>query len=107
MKQTVHFHDFQNAFSSIAKHRGQKNSFFEFSYEGLKALYEGLINYEEECETEIELDVISLCQEYTEFENFKDFQDNYDNEIKTLEEIEDHTIIFYIPESEGFIIQNF
>jgi hypothetical protein len=98
MKQTVHFEDFYQAF---------KSSTNKFSYEGLKALYENLIQYEEDCGNEFDLDVIALCCEYSEYKNLKDFQENYNEIYKSIEDIEDATVVFQIPEKEGFIIQNF
>ena len=51
-----------------------------FSYEGLRALYE---YFEEvaECNDSgtFELDVVAICCDYTEFENFKEFQEQYSN----------------------------
>ena len=51
-----------------------------FSYEGLKALYEELEEVAECSDSgTFELDVVAICCDYTEFENFKDFQEQYSN----------------------------
>ena len=41
-----------------------------FTYEGLECLYNYLIDFEQDTNTEIELDVIShLCCDYSEYKN--------------------------------------
>ena len=97
MKQTINFYQFQDSFACRPNN---------FSYEGLKALYEYLIEYEDETGEEIELDPIAFCCEFTEFENLKDFQDQYSDDYETLEDIEEHTTV--IPtDGDAFIIQDF
>ena len=70
MKTTVYQYDFIDAFSRMGR---QDN----FSYEGLEALYDYLIDYEESTGEEIELDVIALCCEYSEWEDIEEFLKNY------------------------------
>ncbi len=77
-----------------------------FSYEGRKALFEHLEQYEEDSDTEIEFDCIALCCEYTEYEDLKELQNNY-TDVKSMEELEDQTIVIKIDDSERFIIQDF
>ncbi len=43
-----------------------------FSRQGRQALYDYLTEYEEDTGTEIELDVISLCCEFTEYESVEE-----------------------------------
>lgn len=38
-----------------------------FSYEGKRALFDHLESIENDCDTKIELDVIALCCEFTEY----------------------------------------
>ena len=59
MKTTVNFSQFCDAFNSM----GREN---QFSYEGKKALFDYLEQYEEDTGEEIELDIIVLCCEYAE-----------------------------------------
>jgi len=73
--QTVNEHQFIDAFKTWDTYKNN------FSYEGLKALYEELEQVAE-CnfpEQTLELDVVAICCDYTEFENFKDFQEQYSN----------------------------
>ena len=96
MKQTMNEFDFKNEFKKIRPDN--------FSYDGLTALYDYLIQYEENCDTELEFDPIAYCCEYTEFDSFKDAKINYD--VKTLKELEDKTTVLKSPNPERFGIQN-
>jgi len=97
MKQTMNEFDFKNEFKKIRPDN--------FSYDGLTALYDYLIQYEEDCGTELEFDPIAYCCEYTEYENFKEVKQNYD--IKSFKELEDKTTVLKIPNTSRFIIQNY
>jgi hypothetical protein len=70
MKTDVSFSMFCDEF----KNSSYKNN---FSYDGLRALYDYLIDYEENTGTEIELDVVALCCDYTEYEDIYDVIDAY------------------------------
>ena len=59
IKQTVTESDFRDAFQAIRPDN--------FSYEGLGALYEYLEELSEDTGEDIELDVIALCCDYTEY----------------------------------------
>ena len=104
MKQTINEYQFKEAFQSSRPNN--------FSYEGLTALYDYLEQYEEDTGQEIELDVIGLCCEFTEYDSLKEFQGEYFDDVegdkyKTIEEIEEETIVIPIEGKEGFIIQVF
>lgn len=59
MKQNVTFSDFYNSFQAIRPDN--------FSYNGLRTLYTWLELYEEDTGEEIELDVIALCCDFSEY----------------------------------------
>ena len=59
MKQTITLHTFRDAFYKM----GRKDS---FSYVGLEVLFDYLEELEQATGEEMELDVISLCGEFTE-----------------------------------------
>jgi hypothetical protein len=59
MKTTVSMYDFERAFVDA----GRKD---QFTYEGLRLLFEYFEEYEESTGEEVELDVIALCCEYSE-----------------------------------------
>ena len=97
MKQNVSKHDFMDAFK-IRKDN--------FSYEGLDAFYDYLIDLEEGMDEEIELDVIGLCCDYTEYENLKEFHKDYTGTgYKTMEDVIGQTEVIRVGEN-GFIILN-
>lgn len=98
MKSTVNFSDFCDAFE-IRKEN--------FTYEGKRALFDYLESYEEDTGEEIELDVIGLCCEYSEYVNLEEFQEAYNAEdYPTTEEIEKSTTVIKV-NAEAFIIQAF
>lgn len=59
MKTTVTFSDFCDAFRSADRNEN-------FSYEGKRALFDFLEDWEDQAGEEYELDVIALCCEYAE-----------------------------------------
>ena len=77
MKQTVYFSDFTAAF-----HHADRGN--QFTYDGLRVLFEYIEQYEQDCGEEIELDVIALCCEYSE-ECADDIISNYCLEDETSE----------------------
>ena len=97
MKQTINEFDFKNEFKKIRPNN--------FSYDGLTVLYDHLIQFEEDCDTELEFDPIAYCCEFTEYENFKEIKQNYD--VEDLEHLEQNTIVLKIPNTERLIIQNY
>ena len=100
MKQTVNFNDFTDAF----KGHGREN---QFTYDGLRALFDYLEGLEESGCDEIELNVIALCCEYTEYENLAEFQNDYNiTDYETIEDVENETTVIRV-DDERFIIQSF
>ena len=100
MIDTITKHSFQDAFHKMGRED-------QFSYKGLDALFDYFEMLEEDTDQQIELDVIAICCEYSEYENLKDFQDNYGDEYESLEDIENNTTLIKIEDEEGFIIQQF
>ena len=97
MKQTMNEFDFKNEFKKIRPNN--------FSYDGLTALYDHLIQYEEDCDTELEFDPIAYCCEFSEYDSFEDVKKNYD--VEDLEHLEQNTTVLKIPNTERLIIQNY
>lgn len=119
MKKTINFYDFCDEFNHF---EDRKNS---FSYKGKKALFEYLEEYEESTGEQIELDIVALDCEYTEWSNateaaceYFEFEgmkfDEEGNEEETADEVEQkaldfleyHTQVIKV-EGGGVIIQNF
>jgi uncharacterized alpha/beta hydrolase family protein len=65
-----------------------------FTYKGLRALFNYLESYEEDTNEKINLDVIALCCEYNEYSDLDEYLKNYSNthEAKTEEETEEEFI---------------
>jgi len=100
MKTTVSQYDFERAFNDM--NRGN-----QFSYNGKKALFEWLEQLEEDCNQEMELDVIALCCDFTEYEDITEFHNDYGQDYgDTMEDISNHTSVIPI-DDEAFIIQAF
>jgi hypothetical protein len=99
MKQTVHLEDFRDSFKTI-----RPNS---FSHEGLIALYDYLTQYEEDTGEELDLDVIAVCCNYTEYNSLKSFNEDFGKNYKSIKDIEDDTTVIKLSDLNGFIIQNF
>lgn len=77
MKATVTFNDFSDSFTGSYKDN--------FSYEGKRALFDYLEGYEEEVDTELELDPIAFCCEYSEYKSladaYREYQDPTDTDV--------------------------
>jgi len=108
MKTTVSSYEFVTAFEKA----GRKD---QFSRSGLIALFDWLEEYEQDCGEEIELDVIAICCDYSEYESAiecckeydftPDSEDEEEAEKECLEWLQDRTIV--IQHEFGIIIQNF
>ena len=98
MKQTINEYQFTEAFKRIRPNN--------FSYEGLKALFGWFEELENDTGEEMELDVIAICCEFTEYENLKQYNDEYNNECEEIDEIADDTTLIKI-DNERFIIQQY
>ena len=99
MKQTINFTQFTDAFSKERQN--------QFSYKGKRALFDYLEEYEDSTGEEIELDIIALCCDYTEYDSLEDFWLDYDKEdFPHKEAIEWHTMFIPI-DDDAFIIQSF
>jgi hypothetical protein len=81
MKQTVNFYTFRDAFRAIRPDN--------FSAEGLSVLFDYLEQYEEDCDQELELDVIAFCCEFSEL-TLSEANFLYLTEFETLDELTEH-----------------
>lgn len=99
MKQTINFSDF----CDTLKRMNRDNN---FTYEGKRALFDYLEELENDTDMEIELDVIALCCDFTEYENLAELQDNY-TDIESMDDLYSKTVVINIDGTEGFIIENY
>jgi|TARA_R100000030_G_C3235716_1_gene119355 5'-deoxynucleotidase YfbR-like HD superfamily hydrolase len=97
--ERLRFNQFHDAFFKQRKDN--------FSYDGLKALYDYLEDFYLEADKPYELDVIALCCEYSEYEDLKSFNEEYDRDYENIDDIQEETTVIRIPKSEAFIIQQF
>ena len=76
-----------------------------FSNEALRELFDYLTS--SECDGyQIELDVVAISCEFTEYSTLENFQKDYGEEYESIEDIENKTQVIRLY-SGGFIIQNF
>lgn len=78
----------------------------QFSYDGLKSLFEEIEIRENDIGEEINFDPIAICCDYTEYKSIKEFNQDYNYDCKTLDDISEHTVVTETSNG-GFIIQNF
>ena len=108
MKETVTVYRFRDAFRQSDTYRNN------FSYEGLHALFEHFEELEDDIGEEMELDVVAICCDYTEYDSLKDFNADYAGtpgnncwKYETLDDIREETVVIEIPDTERFIIGAF
>lgn len=97
MYQSINFYQFRDAFNAIRPNN--------FTPDGLQALFDHLEDYEEQTETQTELDVIAICCDFVEYETVDEALSNY--QLSSLEELEQMTTVITIPNSDSIIIQAF
>ena len=69
-----------------------------FSYPGLLALFQYLESYEDDTGEKLKFDRADIAQRYSEYDNLMEFHSEYDKpEVKTLNDLSDHTIVINIP----------
>lgn len=98
MKQRVYLEDFRKAFKDTRPN--------QFSNQGLIALYDYFQNLEDDIGEELDLDIIAISCDYSEYKNFQELKSNYLS-IKTLDQLREKTEIIPIEDTEGFIVKNF
>jgi hypothetical protein len=107
MKQTINIHQFRNAFARAGREEN-------FSYEGQEALFDWLESYEEDTGEEIELDVIALCCDFTEYTDLDEAIDYYSIDVDSDEDDKRQQVIEWLQERTtviefdgGIILQDF
>ena len=107
MKTTVNNYAFHRAFEQLRPNN--------FSYAGLNALFDYLEDYEDATGEEIELDVIAICCDFSEYASLAEFQADYGTEYESIEDIERERSVIRVDTEEdddgnlvgSFIIQDF
>lgn len=115
MKQTINEYQFADAFK---KSDTYKNN---FSYAGLRALFNYFEEYEEGTGEEIDFDMVAICCEYAEYASALECAVSYgyamdglseeDEEAQALSWLEDHTQVITFDDNtvdgRGVIIMQF
>ena len=104
MYKTMNEYDFIRAFGDMDRKEN-------FSYESLVALYEDIKDFEETTGESVELDVIAICCEYSEYENAQEAYNAYSGVTdlspeESLVWLEERTSVICTT-SSTIIIQNF
>lgn len=99
MYQEINVYQFKDEFNAIRPDN--------FSYDGLTVLYDYFEELENDLGDKIELDVVSLCCDFSEYTNLKELNEDYDNKYESLNELANETLVLSFPDSERFIIHNF
>jgi len=98
MYKVLDFYDFQDEFESYGKDS-------LFTYDGLVALYFMLIENEKDSQEQRELDVITLCNSYTEYEDFDSITDAYPDLIHSERDL--YNFYQYVKtDSGGYVVKN-
>ena len=98
MKQTINENQFIDAFEKLRPNN--------FTYKGLSSLYNYLEEFENDTDKEVELDVIAICCDYTQYKNLKEYNEDYQENCKTIEDVQNITSTVNI-DNKSFIISNY
>ena len=79
---------------------------YNFSHDGLKALFNYLEELEEDSGQPMKFDPIAVCCEYDEYDSIEECLKQYDH-IDTIEELRDNTTVIEVEGTESIIIQTF
>ena len=93
MKDTITEHTFTDEMIELG-----------FSYEGTKALFKYFEQYEQDTDHELEFDPIAFRCDFDEYDSLKKVQENY-QDIKSLDDLREHTTVIEIPNTKRLIIQ--
>jgi hypothetical protein len=83
MIEYVNLYRFEQAF----REHGRQDS---FSYDGLKALFEYLEQWEDDTCEQIELDVVAICGDFTEYKDIEDYNDQNGTDYEDREEVDNY-----------------
>jgi hypothetical protein len=105
MKTTLSLSDFQNAFANSSRKD-------QFTNAWLESIFNYLSEYEESTGSEIELDIVSICCDFTEYENLEAFHKEHDKEeYPDFDSIEYEGVVLYTwsyqDEEAPFVVSNF
>ena len=97
MKQTIRENEFVHAILG--------DDYNNMSYDGARALFEYIEEYEDQTGEDTELDVVAIRCEWTEYENIEEVSKDYD--IDNLDDLRDNTSVIEVPNSDKLIVQEY
>ena len=71
-------------------------------YEGLQALFEYIEEYEEVEGHEIELDIVAIACDWTEYEDINEIKKYYN--VESIEELEEQTVVIEVKNGHLIIL---
>jgi hypothetical protein len=96
MKQSVNFNDFIDAFKAHDRYDG-------YGYEALRVIFDYLDEYEQETGQEIELDVITICCDYSA-EHYTAIASNYSIDLEGMDDDEAKSVVIeYIQDNSAYL----
>ncbi len=98
MIKTITEHEFVDAI------RGDEYNIM--SYEGARALFKYIENLEDDIGEQLEFDRVGIRCDFSEYENLEEVLEQYSS-IKNLRQLQDHTTVIEVPDSDKLIIENF
>jgi len=79
-----------------------------FSFEGAKSLFNYLEQLEADCNISYEFDPIAIRCEYVEYDNLAECLSDYDClDLKTIDDLSEHTTVIEVEDTDKLIIQAF
>mgnify|MGYP003627939915 CR=1 FL=1 len=84
MYSIINKYDFTRAFEIMGRSD-------QFSFHGLQALYEWLEEVYED-DNGVELDVVALCCEWTQYKSIEEYNEAYETEYESYEELDDEGV---------------
>jgi len=99
MKSTVGFYDFERAFVDM----GRTES---FGYQAKRAIFNYIESIEDSTGEEIELDVVSICGDFNEYESIEEFKKEYGEDYESIYDIRDITTVLELDDG-GFVVEAF
>jgi|SRR5690554_1260719 len=95
----VSFYDFLKEFEEFGRED-------QFSYEEKEALYNYLNELAEDLGEPIELDVVGICYDFTEYDSLEEFNHDYQLDLDDIDDVQDYTTVIPI-DKKSFIIHDF
>lgn len=92
MKKTIDFYEFRNAFLDIRPEN--------FSFEGLRVLWEYFEEYENKIKIDIDFDPVGICIDFME-STVAEALEEYN--LFSIEQLEEQTIVLPIPDTDRII----